>query len=100
MCPSRSVHRGVPAFQDFEAVPPDVLAANLRRAERKFDLVERSCGHHAGVLDGFTACGDDDDLAADQLHELAERASVQGLRIAYEALAWGRFVNTHTPGTS
>jgi 4-hydroxyphenylpyruvate dioxygenase len=52
------------------------------------------------VLDGFTACGDDDDLAADQLHELAERASVQGLRIAYEALAWGRFVNTHTPGTS
>src|SRR5437763_10039980 len=25
-------------FRDFEAVPPDVLETNLRRAERKFDL--------------------------------------------------------------
>ena len=28
-------------FRDFEAVPPDVLAANLRRAERKFDVMEQ-----------------------------------------------------------
>nr|BFE73654.1 hypothetical protein GCM10020092_069550 [Actinoplanes digitatis] len=32
---------------------------------------------------------DDDDLAAEQLRELAERAGRRGLRIAYEALAWG-----------
>ena len=38
---------------------------------------------------------DDDDLAAEQLHELASRAERRGLRIAYEALAWGRFVNTY-----
>src|SRR3954453_22810486 len=28
-------------FRDFEAVPGDVLARNLRRAERKFELMER-----------------------------------------------------------
>ena len=33
---------------------------------------------------------DDDALAAEQLHALAERAAERGLRIAYEALAWGR----------
>jgi 4-hydroxyphenylpyruvate dioxygenase len=38
---------------------------------------------------------DDDDLAAEQLHELAERAAARGMRIAYEALAWGRHVNTY-----
>ena len=33
---------------------------------------------------------DDDALAAAQLRELAERAAARGMRIAYEALAWGR----------
>ena len=83
-------------FRDFEAVAPDVLAANLRRAERKFDVMQR-----LGV-DTLLVCSsvspqavDDDDLAAEQLHVLAERADRRGLRIAYEALAWGRFVNTY-----
>src|SRR4051812_31497540 len=38
---------------------------------------------------------DDDDLAAEQLHALADRAEQRGLRVAYEPLAWGRFVNTY-----
>jgi 4-hydroxyphenylpyruvate dioxygenase len=83
-------------FRDFEAVPPDVLAANLRRAERKFDIMEQ-----LGV-DTMLVCStvspdavDDDDLAAEHLHLLASRAAERGLRIAYEALAWGRFVNTY-----
>jgi sugar phosphate isomerase/epimerase/4-hydroxyphenylpyruvate dioxygenase-like putative hemolysin len=83
-------------FRDFEAVPPDTLRANLRRAERKFDLLEQL---GAGTL---LVCSsespesvDDDELAAEQLRELAERAGRRGLRIAYEALAWGRHVNTY-----
>src|SRR5881275_3062034 len=28
-------------FRDFEAVPPDVFAANLRRAEHKFDVMDQ-----------------------------------------------------------
>ena len=38
---------------------------------------------------------DDDALAAEQLRALAERAAARGLRIAYEALAWGRHVNEY-----
>ena len=38
---------------------------------------------------------DDDALAAAQLRELAERAAARGLRIAYEALAWGRHVDDY-----
>ncbi|MGI5507171.1 bifunctional sugar phosphate isomerase/epimerase/4-hydroxyphenylpyruvate dioxygenase family protein [Lentzea sp. CA-135723] len=81
-------------FRDFEAVPPDVLAANLRRAEQKFGVMAE-----LGV-DTVLVCSsvspdaiDDDDLAAEQLHLLATRAGEHGLRIAYEALAWGRYVN-------
>lgn len=81
-------------FRDFEAVPPDVLARNLRRAEHKFDVM-------AGLgVDTVLVCSsvspdaiNDDDLAAEQLHLLASRAAERGLRIAYEALAWGRFVH-------
>ena len=39
---------------------------------------------------------DDDDLAAEQLHAARRaRAADRGLRIAYEALAWGRHVSTY-----
>ncbi|MFC0527131.1 TIM barrel protein [Phytohabitans kaempferiae] len=83
-------------FRDYEAVPPDVYEANLRRAERKLDLLERIGATTMLVCSSVSPdCVDDDDLAAEQLHELAERAGRRGLRIAYEALAWGRFVNTY-----
>ena len=83
-------------FRDFEAVPPDVFAANLRRAERKFDVLEQLGAATMLVCSSVSADAvDDDDLAAEQLHELADRAERRGLRIAYEALAWGRFVNTY-----
>src|SRR5688500_1775164 len=61
-------------FRDFEAVPPDVLAANLRRAERKFDVLEQ-LGATTMLLCSSESpdCVDDDDLAAEQLHELATR---------------------------
>jgi 4-hydroxyphenylpyruvate dioxygenase len=82
-------------FRDFEAVPRDVLAANLRRAERKFDLMEQLGADLVLVCSSVSPDAvDDDDLAAAQLRLLAERAAEHGVRVAYEALAWGRFVNT------
>ena len=84
-------------FRDFEAVPPDILEANLRRAERKFDVLEQLGVGTLLVSSSVSPDAvDDDDLAAEQLHELATRAQRRGLRIAYEALAWGRFVNSYT----
>ncbi|GAB3284093.1 bifunctional sugar phosphate isomerase/epimerase/4-hydroxyphenylpyruvate dioxygenase family protein [Parasphingorhabdus pacifica] len=82
-------------FRNFEAVPEDIAAANLRRAEHKFDVMEQLGTDTMLVCSSVSPeAVDDDDLAAEQLHTLAERAGRRGLRIAYEALAWGRFVNT------
>ncbi|MFD0689804.1 bifunctional sugar phosphate isomerase/epimerase/4-hydroxyphenylpyruvate dioxygenase family protein [Actinomadura fibrosa] len=81
-------------FRDFEAVPPDRLAASLRRAEHKFAVMERLGATRLLVCSNVSpAAVDDDELAAEQLRLLAERAAEHGIRVAYEALAWGRHVN-------
>ncbi|NMO91546.1 sugar phosphate isomerase/epimerase and 4-hydroxyphenylpyruvate domain-containing protein [Actinomycetospora sp. TBRC 11914] len=82
-------------FRDAEALPPEAFARVLRRAERRFDVME-SLGADTMLMCSSTSPDaiDDDDLAAEQLHTLAERAGNRGLRIAYEALAWGRHVST------
>ena len=83
-------------FRDFEAVPPDLLAASLRRAELKFDVMAELGADTMLVCSSVSPHAvDDDDLAAEQLHLLADRAAARGMRIAYEALAWGRFVDTY-----
>ncbi|WP_433507126.1 TIM barrel protein [Pseudonocardia halophobica] len=83
-------------FRDLDSTDPERFAANLRRAEHKFGVME------ALGTDTVLVCSSvapdavaDVDLLAQQLHALAERAAARGLRIAYEALAWGRHVNTY-----
>src|SRR3954464_785826 len=85
-------------FRDFEAVAPEQLEHNLRRAERKLEVME------ALGADTMLVCSnvapdaiDDDALAAAQLRTLAERAGARGMRIAYEALAWGTHVSEDDP---
>lgn len=82
-------------FRDFEGCRRERLGRNLERAERKFDLMQELgtdlvlvCSNVAADALGEPA------LLADDLWQLAERAAVRGLRIGYEALAWGRQVNT------
>jgi 4-hydroxyphenylpyruvate dioxygenase len=83
-------------FRDFEAVPEDVLARNLRRAEGKFAVMERLGADMMLVCSSVSPdAEDDDELAAAQLRLLAERAAAHGIRIAYEALAWGRHVSAY-----
>ncbi|WP_329039077.1 sugar phosphate isomerase/epimerase and 4-hydroxyphenylpyruvate domain-containing protein [Streptomyces sp. NBC_01725] len=83
-------------FRDFEAVPPDRLTANLRRAEMKFRTMERLGADTLLVCSNVSPDAvDDDELAAEQLHLLADLAATHGIRIAYEALAWGRHVNEY-----
>ncbi len=82
-------------LRDIDAGDPDRFAANLRRAEATFDVM-------AGLgADTVLVCSSvspdavaDPGLLAEQLHTLAGRAHARGMRIAYEALAWGRHVNT------
>jgi 4-hydroxyphenylpyruvate dioxygenase len=79
-------------FRDFEAVPEP----GFRRAEAKFDVMEELGADTLLVCSNVSPQAiDDDDLAAEQLHALAARAAERGLRIAYEALAWGRHVDEY-----
>jgi len=83
-------------FRDFEGMPADRRARAFARAERKFDLMqELGCNlllvcsnvspeSHGGI-----------DRAAADLNELGERAARRGLRIGFEALAWGRHINDY-----
>jgi 4-hydroxyphenylpyruvate dioxygenase len=83
-------------FRDFEGVGPEQLRLNLRRAERKFDLMNR-LGIDTMLLcsNVATARFGQDDLAAQQLGALSDVAAGHGVRVAYEALAWGKFVSTY-----
>ncbi|MEV5826475.1 TIM barrel protein [Spirillospora sp. NPDC052242] len=82
-------------FRDFEAVPPDLHRRNLRRAAHKFALARRLGAGTVLVCSSVAPeAVDDDALAARQLRALADLAAEHGIRVAYEALAWGRFVRT------
>ncbi len=83
-------------FRDFDAATPERQAANLRRAMHKFDIMEQLGTDLILVCSSVSPDAlDDDDGIAEQLHTLASRAAERGLRVSYEALAWGRFVNTY-----
>src|SRR4051794_23417866 len=83
-------------FRDFEAVAPERLRRNLRRAEAKFDVMAQLGTDTMLVCSNVSEHAiDDDALAAGQLRALAERAASRGIRIAYEALAWGRHVSEY-----
>jgi 4-hydroxyphenylpyruvate dioxygenase len=84
-------------FRDFEGVSDAVLKRNLDRAERKFDLMQSLGAPMLLVCSNVaTAESADRSRAAAQLHALAERAAARNIRVAYEALAWGRYVR-HYP---
>ncbi len=83
-------------FRDFEGCRRDRLARNLERAERKFDLMQELGTDLVLVCSNASADSlGDQPILVDDLRLLAERAGARGLRIGYEALAWGRHVNTY-----
>ncbi|WP_308282518.1 sugar phosphate isomerase/epimerase and 4-hydroxyphenylpyruvate domain-containing protein [Pseudonocardia nigra] len=83
-------------FRDLDSTDPARFAANLRRAEHKFDVMT-ALGTDTVLVCSAVApdAVADVDRLAEQLHALAERAGARGLRVAYEALAWGTHVNTY-----
>ncbi|WP_428493090.1 bifunctional sugar phosphate isomerase/epimerase/4-hydroxyphenylpyruvate dioxygenase family protein [Rhodopila sp.] len=81
-------------FRDFEAMPQPQRERNMDRAERKFDVMAQLGAELLLVCSNVSAASvDDDEGASADLAELAERARRRGLRVGYEALAWGRNVN-------
>ncbi|MDR8017101.1 3-dehydroshikimate dehydratase QuiC [Ectopseudomonas guguanensis] len=83
-------------FRDFEGCRRDRLQRNIDRAERKFDLMQELGTDLVLVCSNVAADSlGDDEILIDDLRLLGERAGARGLRIGYEALAWGRHVNTY-----
>lgn len=83
-------------MRDIEAVPEAEFARNLRRARHKFELMRRLGADTVLVCSSVSPQAvDDDALAAEQLTRLADLAQESGIRVAYEALAWGRHVSTY-----
>ena len=83
-------------FRDFEGMPEPQRTKAFARAERKFDvMLELGCDLLL-VCSNVSpdAIGGIDRAAAD-FRELGDRAAQRGLRVAFEALAWGRHVNDY-----
>ncbi|MFV0374986.1 TIM barrel protein [Microbacterium sp.] len=83
-------------FRDLDGVADDRFAHNLARAEAKFRLMNRL------GIDTMLVCSNvatltvrDDEVLAAQLRRTGDLAQRYGARIAYEALAWGAYVNTY-----
>jgi 3-dehydroshikimate dehydratase len=83
-------------FRDFEGMPEPQRAKAFSRAERKFDLMEQLGCDLLMVCSNVSpeSLGGIDRAAAD-FRELGERAAKRGLRVAFEALAWGRHVHDY-----
>lgn len=81
-------------FRDFEAMPEPQRTRNLDRAQKKFDVMQALGTDLLLVCSNVQeACIDDSSRAAADLRAMAEAAHARGLRIGFEALAWGRHTN-------
>lgn len=83
-------------FRDFEGLTGPLRQRAFDRAEHKLDLMAELGTDLLMVCSSVhpEAKGGIDRAAAD-FHELGERAARRGMRVAYEALAWGRYVHDY-----
>ena len=83
-------------FRDFEGMPEPQRGRAFDRAERKFDVMQELGTDMLLVCSNVSpvSLGGIDRAAAD-FHELGERAAKRGLRVGFEALAWGRHINDY-----
>jgi 4-hydroxyphenylpyruvate dioxygenase len=83
-------------FRDFEGMPEPQRARAFDRAERKFDVMQELGAELMLVCSNVSsiALGGIERAAAD-FNALGDRAAKRGLRVGYEALAWGRHIHDH-----
>jgi 4-hydroxyphenylpyruvate dioxygenase len=83
-------------FRDFEGMPEPLRSKVFARAERKFDVMEQLGCDLLMVCSNVSpdSLGGIERAAAD-FHELGERAAKRGLRVAFEALSWGRHIHDY-----
>ncbi len=83
-------------FRDLEAVSDEVFANNLERLRATCELMNQ-LGADLLLLCSNVATASDPrpETAVRQLRQAARLASEYGVRIAYEALAWGTYVDDY-----
>jgi len=83
-------------FRDFEGLPEPLRARTFERAKRKFAIMNELGTELMLICSNVSpqALGGIDRAAAD-LNELGDLAGRYGVRVGYEALAWGRHVNDY-----
>ncbi|MEY4721297.1 MAG: hypothetical protein RIQ46_1022 [Pseudomonadota bacterium] len=83
-------------FRDLEGLSGAARTRAFDRLERKFDVMADLGTDLVLVCSSCSPQADGDrPRLLDDLAEAAERAGARGMRIGYEALAWGRHVNDH-----
>lgn len=83
-------------FRDFEGLPEPYRSRAFARAARKFDLMNQlgtdlvliCSSSHPAAMGGI-------DRMAEDFAALGDIARSHGVRVGFEALAWGRHVNDH-----
>lgn len=83
-------------FRDFEGMPEPQRSRNFARAARKFDLMKELQTDLMLICSNITpaSLGGIDRAAAD-FRELGDLAAQHGMRVGFEALAWGAHVNDY-----
>lgn len=83
-------------FRDFEGMPEPQRTRNFARAVRKFDLMQDLQTDLMLVCSNISpaSLGGIDRAAAD-FRELGDLATEHGMRVGFEALAWGAHVNDY-----
>lgn len=83
-------------FRDFEGMPARLRERVFDRAERKFDVMQELGTDLVLVSSNVSPESlNDHGRIVDDFRELGERAAARGLRVAFEALAWGRHIQDH-----
>lgn len=81
-------------LRDIEGLESAAFTQALRRLRHKFDVMGRLGTDIALACSNVRPDASADlDLVAEQLHAVGDLAAEYGVRIAYEALAWGRHIN-------
>ncbi len=83
-------------FRDFEGMPEPQRSKVFARAERKFDVMQELGCDLLMICSNVSpdSLGGIERAAAD-FHELGERAAKRGMRVAFEALSWGRHIHDY-----
>ena len=83
-------------FRDFEGMPEPARSRTFARAERKFDLMgELGCDLLMICSNVAPESLGGVDRAAADFRELGERAQKRGIRVGFEALAWGKHISDY-----